>query len=163
MSKAPKLQSEKSKYLPANILLFFNSLHNKSTARGFEPLRAEPNGFLVHHLNHSVTLSCCWPACPIIWSKCHKNENIVLQMGPTRPLYHGGSCLQKDGHAALREFHRSTTETCRDTSMHHPSNLTGITTRRSHLGGDRERTSPCPYPSRGRTREGTPGFEPGTC
>ncbi len=30
----------------------------KTTARGFEPLRAEPNGFLVHHLNHSVTLSC---------------------------------------------------------------------------------------------------------
>ena len=29
-----------------------------STARGFEPLRAEPNGFLVHHLNRSVTLSC---------------------------------------------------------------------------------------------------------
>ena len=30
---------------------------SKSTARGFEPLRAEPNGFLVHHLSHSVTLS----------------------------------------------------------------------------------------------------------
>ena len=30
-----------------------------STARGFEPLRAEPNGFLVHHLSHSVTLSMC--------------------------------------------------------------------------------------------------------
>ena len=29
----------------------------KSTARRFEPLRAEPNRFLVHHLNHSVTLS----------------------------------------------------------------------------------------------------------
>ena len=29
----------------------------KATARGFEPLRAEHNGFLVHHLNHSVTLS----------------------------------------------------------------------------------------------------------
>ena len=29
----------------------------KPTARGLEPLRAEPNGFLVHHLNHSVTLS----------------------------------------------------------------------------------------------------------
>ena len=28
-----------------------------TTARGFEPLRAEPNGFLVHHLNHLVTLS----------------------------------------------------------------------------------------------------------
>ncbi len=29
----------------------------KTTPRGFEPLRAEPNGFLVHHLNHSVTVS----------------------------------------------------------------------------------------------------------
>ena len=29
----------------------------KTTARGFEPLRAEPNGFLFHHLNHSATLS----------------------------------------------------------------------------------------------------------
>ena len=29
-----------------------------ATAKGFEPLWAEPNGFLVHHLNHSVTLSC---------------------------------------------------------------------------------------------------------
>ena len=26
---------------------------------GFEPLRAEPNGFLVHHLNNSATLSWC--------------------------------------------------------------------------------------------------------
>ena len=30
---------------------------HSSTARGFEPLRAEPNGFLVHLLNHSDTLS----------------------------------------------------------------------------------------------------------
>ena len=29
----------------------------EATARGFESLRAEPNGFLVHHLGHSVTLS----------------------------------------------------------------------------------------------------------
>ena len=28
-----------------------------ATAKGFEPLWAEPNGFLVHHLGHSVTLS----------------------------------------------------------------------------------------------------------
>ena len=34
-----------------------NYTHTASTARGFEPLRAEPNGFLVHHLSHSVTLS----------------------------------------------------------------------------------------------------------
>ena len=31
---------------------------SKKLPEGFEPLRAEPNGFLVHHLNHSVTLSC---------------------------------------------------------------------------------------------------------
>ena len=30
---------------------------SQPTARGFEPLRAEPNGFLVHLLNHSDTLS----------------------------------------------------------------------------------------------------------
>ena len=29
----------------------------KTTPRGFEPLRAEPNGFLVHLLNHSDTVS----------------------------------------------------------------------------------------------------------
>ena len=29
----------------------------QTTPRGFEPLRAEPNGFLVHHLSHSVTVS----------------------------------------------------------------------------------------------------------
>ena len=40
----------------------------RTTAREFEPLRAEPNGFLVHHLNHSVTLSrrACSPA-NVIW------------------------------------------------------------------------------------------------
>ena len=29
----------------------------RATPRGFEPLRAEPNGFLVHLLNHSDTVS----------------------------------------------------------------------------------------------------------
>ena len=33
------------------------TLQEKSTPRGFEPLRAEPNGFLVHLLNHSDTVS----------------------------------------------------------------------------------------------------------
>jgi hypothetical protein len=32
----------------------------KSTPRGFEPLRAEPNGFLVHLLSRSDTVSCCF-------------------------------------------------------------------------------------------------------
>ena len=33
------------------------SNHHRPTPKGFKPSRAEPNGFLVHHLNHSVTLS----------------------------------------------------------------------------------------------------------
>ena len=31
----------------------------RTTPRGFEPLRAEPSGFLVHLLNHSDTVSVC--------------------------------------------------------------------------------------------------------
>ena len=31
--------------------------NDASTPRGFEPLRAEPNGFLVHLLSHSDTVS----------------------------------------------------------------------------------------------------------
>ena len=38
-----------------SLLLFFDSL-------GLEPLRAEPNGFRVHFLNRSDTVS-CWPCC----------------------------------------------------------------------------------------------------
>ena len=34
-----------------------NMYKTKTTARGFEPLRAEPNGFRVHLLNRSDTLS----------------------------------------------------------------------------------------------------------
>ena len=30
---------------------------NNATPKGFEPLRAEPNGFLVHLLSHSDTVS----------------------------------------------------------------------------------------------------------
>ena len=45
-------------------------MQTKTTARGFEPLRAEPNGFLVHHLNHSVTLSTPWMCDACILSRC---------------------------------------------------------------------------------------------
>ena len=37
------------------------SLGCKATPRGFEPLRAEPNGFRVHLLNHSDTVSLQFP------------------------------------------------------------------------------------------------------
>ena len=32
-------------------------LQSQSTPKGCEPLRAKPNGFLVHHRSHSVTVS----------------------------------------------------------------------------------------------------------
>ena len=41
----------------------------KTTPKGFEPLRAEPNGFLVHHLNHSVTVSLLYDEEGIIGSR----------------------------------------------------------------------------------------------
>ena len=45
----------------AQLNMFGGHAASAPTARGFEPLRAEPNGFRVHHLNHSVTLS--WKHC----------------------------------------------------------------------------------------------------
>ena len=38
-------------------------MQTKTTARGFEPLRAEPNGFRVHLLNRSDTLSVAGKHC----------------------------------------------------------------------------------------------------
>ena len=46
-----------TKYRKRHALEYLSRLWCKSTARGFEPLRAEPNGFRVHLLNHSDTLS----------------------------------------------------------------------------------------------------------
>ena len=48
----------------------------KTTARGFEPLRAEPNGFIVHHLNHSVTLS--WSAIGGVTSDCTSSNCVYV-------------------------------------------------------------------------------------
>ena len=42
----------------------------KTTARGFEPLRAEPNGFRVHLLNRSDTLSITAFVTCSIWATC---------------------------------------------------------------------------------------------
>ena len=39
------------------------SMESVTIAGGFEPLQAEPNGFLVHHLHHSITLPCCIRLC----------------------------------------------------------------------------------------------------
>ena len=48
------------------------------TARGFEPLRAEPNGFLAHHLSHSVRLSMVVPKHVIPSSGTHIHAERTL-------------------------------------------------------------------------------------
>ena len=55
-----------------------------STARGFEPLRAEPNGFRVHHLSHSVTLSCKFngPRCIIYICMKQHLSRLLLRTPP---------------------------------------------------------------------------------
>jgi hypothetical protein len=54
------------------------------TPRGFEPLRAEPNGFLVHLLNHSDTVShVCSPAHCIFAAVHIIITKLALQMLPS--------------------------------------------------------------------------------
>ena len=64
---------------------------NKPTPRGFEPLRAEPNGFRVHLLNRSDTVS--WQQSPGMHAKpckthiARNSATVILcgcQIGPTR-------------------------------------------------------------------------------
>jgi hypothetical protein len=63
----------------------------QTTPRGFEPLRAEPNGFRVHLLNRSDTVS--WQQSrgmrtkPCETSIAHNSATVILcgnQIGPTR-------------------------------------------------------------------------------
>ena len=67
----------------------------EATARGFEPLRAEPNGFLVHHLGHSVTLSLqtsgttersCWrlASCGDGPDICEQHGALCVALGPQK-------------------------------------------------------------------------------
>ena len=58
-------------------LLEYWGIGGKATARGFEPLRAEPNGFLVHHLSHSVTLS--WRLCRTLRPALLATATIAMQ------------------------------------------------------------------------------------
>ena len=60
---------------------------NTSTARGFEPLRAEPNGFLVHHLSHSVTLS---HSCEVRCAAAHDCCRHSCGLGPDIRARPGG-------------------------------------------------------------------------
>ena len=49
------------------------------TAKGFEPLRAEPNGFRVHLLSRSATLSHASPLCRLPLAGIHQPR--VVQRG----------------------------------------------------------------------------------
>ena len=66
---------------------------SKATPKGFEPLWAEPNGFLVHLLSHSDKVSgaeCCWilstdRLLPAFWSACgrtaaHWRVSVLLSL-----------------------------------------------------------------------------------
>ena len=57
---------------------------HKTTPKGFEPLRAEPNGFLVHHLSHSVTLSLkkWFHSRSDHMRSTHRAKNVRRQKGP---------------------------------------------------------------------------------
>ena len=54
-----------------------------STPKGFEPLRAEPNGFLVHLLSHSDTVSSAGTCSPYLSS--HRKAHTFLFTLKTRP------------------------------------------------------------------------------
>ena len=81
------------------VCALFTLRFGNTTARGFEPLRAKPNGFLVHHLNHSVTLSCaectmyCSPSgtrcrvpCPRSIARLLVPAPCLCYRSPTRPF-----------------------------------------------------------------------------
>ena len=57
MKSLPVAELHVNPLWPKKNVVGLQAIRNEATARGFEPLRAEPNGFLVHHFNHSVTLS----------------------------------------------------------------------------------------------------------
>ena len=64
-----------------------------STPKGFEPLRAEPNGFLVHLLSHSDTVS---SAGDLHWLLTHSQSTFVhqprrLMMSEVQPYCQFGS------------------------------------------------------------------------
>ena len=61
------------------------------TPVGFEPLRAEPNGFLVHHLNHSVTLSLASKVG--VWLAEKRFSSVMVRMvRRAQPTLHPYSC-----------------------------------------------------------------------
>ena len=59
----------------------------EATPRGFEPLRAEPNGFLVHLLNHSDTVSLVRSlditSCPTMHVRVCQNKKPMAGFEPT--------------------------------------------------------------------------------
>ena len=76
-----------------------------STPKGFEPLRAEPNGFLVHLLSHSDTVS---SAGDLHWLLTHSQSTFVhqprrLMMSEVQPYCQFGSCGSHGFHCSRVE------------------------------------------------------------
>ena len=76
-----------------------------STPKGFEPLRAEPTGFLVHLLSHSDTVS---SAGDLHWLLKHSQSTFVhqprrLMMSEVQPYCQFGSCGSHGFHCSRVE------------------------------------------------------------
>ena len=76
-----------------------------STPKGFEPLRAEPNGFLVHLLSHSDAVS---SAGALHWLLKHSQSTFVHQ--PRRLMMSEGQPYCQFGSSGSHGFHCSRVE-----------------------------------------------------
>ena len=74
-------------------------LWQKTTPRGFEPLRAEPNGFRVHLLNHSGTVSL---------RRCGKSALVAINCGSMGIFNALG--IAPGGHGNMQRFDSSSAE-----------------------------------------------------
>jgi hypothetical protein len=67
----------------------------KATPRGFEPLRAEPNGFLAHLLSHSDKVSCHVTMPPMLTQSLYCREVARNLLGCPRPSARGHISAQR--------------------------------------------------------------------
>ena len=86
--------------------MIYDKEKKHAQSAGFEPARAEPNGFLVHRLNHSATTAAVdssGPVCGFVQSHpiFLQSENVTLSTGfePVRE-YPNGFQVHRLNHSA---------------------------------------------------------------
>ena len=60
------------------VLHFWRDVEKRAQSAGFEPARAEPNGFLVHRLNHSATTAMKFTMFIIVFIAINDGFNVIL-------------------------------------------------------------------------------------